>query len=91
MCIRDRLKSPSILILDEATSSLDSESEKKIQDAIDKLMLDKTSLIIAHKFSTIKKCDKIILIDKGRIIAEGTHDELINSNSSYKNMNELQM
>ena len=88
---RAMLKSPSILILDEATSSLDSESEKKIQDAIDKLMLDKTSLIIAHKFSTIKKCDKIILIDKGRILAEGTHDELINSNSSYKNMNELQM
>ena len=88
---RAMLKSPSILILDEATSSLDSESEKKIQDAIDKLMLNKTSLIIAHKFSTIKKCDKIILIDKGRIVAEGTHDELINSNSSYKNMNELQM
>ena len=88
---RAMLKSPSILILDEATSSLDSESEKKIQDAIDKLMLNKTSLIIAHKFSTIKKCDKIILIDKGRILAEGTHDELINSNSSYKNMNELQM
>jgi len=88
---RAMLKSPSILILDEATSSLDSESEKKIQDAIDKLMLGKTSLIIAHKFSTIKKCDKIILIDKGRIVAEGTHDELINSNSSYKNMNQLQM
>ncbi len=88
---RAMLKSPSILILDEATSSLDSESEKKIQDAIDKLMVEKTSLIIAHKFSTIKKCDKIILIDKGRILAEGTHDELINSNSSYKNMNELQM
>jgi len=88
---RAMLKSPSILILDEATSSLDSESEKKIQDAIDKLMLNKTSLIIAHKFSTIKKCDKIILIDKGRIVGEGTHDELINSNSSYKNMNELQM
>jgi len=88
---RAMLKSPSILILDEATSSLDSESEKKIQDAIDKLMLNKTSLIIAHKFSTIKKCDKIILIDKGRIVGEGTHDELINSNSSYKYMNELQM
>ena len=88
---RAMLKSPSILILDEATSSLDSESEKKIQDAIDKLMIGKTSLIIAHKFSTIKKCDKIILIDKGRIVAEGTHNELINSNSSYKNMNELQM
>ena len=88
---RAMLKSPSILILDEATSSLDSESEKKIQDAIDKLMHGKTSLIIAHKFSTIKKCDKIILIDKGRIIAQGTHEELINSNSSYKNMNELQI
>ena len=88
---RAMLKSPSILILDEATSSLDSESEKKIQDAINKLMHNKTSLIIAHKFSTIKKCDKIILIDKGRIVAQGTHDELINSNSLYKNMNELQI
>ena len=88
---RAMLKSPSILILDEATSSLDSESEKKIQDAINKLMNGKTSLIIAHKFSTIKKCDKIILIDKGRIVAQGTHDELINSNSLYKNMNELQI
>ena len=88
---RAMLKNPSILILDEATSSLDSKSEKKIQDAINKLMQGKTSLIIAHKFSTIKKCDKIILIDKGRIIAQGTHEELINSNSSYKNMNELQI
>ncbi|MBJ34559.1 MAG: antibiotic ABC transporter ATP-binding protein [Flavobacteriaceae bacterium] len=88
---RAMLKSPSILILDEATSSLDSKSEKKIQDAIDKLMQGKTSLIIAHKFSTIKKCDKIILIDKGKIVAQGTHDELINSNSSYKKMNELQI
>ena len=88
---RAMLKCPSILILDEATSSLDSKSEKKIQDAINKLMNGKTSLIIAHKFSTIKKCDKIILIDKGRIVAQGTHDELINSNSSYKNMNELQI
>ena len=88
---RAMLKSPSILILDEATSSLDSKSEKKIQDAINKLMQGKTSLIIAHKFSTIKKCDKIIIIEKGRIIAQGTHEELINSNSSYKNMNELQI
>ena len=88
---RAMLKSPSILILDEATSSLDSKSEKKIQDAINKLMHGKTSLIIAHKFSTIKKCDRIILIDKGRIVAQGTHDELINSNSLYKNMNELQI
>ena len=88
---RAMLKKAPIILLDEATSSLDSKSEKKIQDAINKLMQGKTSLIIAHKFSTIKKCDKIILIDKGRIIAQGTHEELINSNSSYKNMNELQM
>ena len=88
---RAMLKSPSILILDEATASLDSESEKKIQDAIEKLMEGKTSLIIAHKFSTIKKCDKILVLDKGRIVAEGSHEELINSNSSYKNMNDLQI
>ena len=71
--------------------SLNVFSQLLILRNIDKLMHGKTSLIIAHKFSTIKKCDKIILIDKGRIIAQGTHQELINSNSSYKNMNELQI
>ena len=84
------LKSPSILILDEATSSLDSESEKKVQDAINKLMLNKTSLVIAHKFSTIKKCNKILVLDKGKIIDEGSHDELIEKSAIYKNMYELQ-
>ena len=84
------LKSPSILILDEATSSLDSESEKKVQDAINKLMLNKTSLIIAHKFSTIKKCDKILVLDKGKIIDQGNHDELIQKSALYKSMYELQ-
>ena len=84
------LKSPSILILDEATSSLDSESEKKVQDAINKLMLNKTSLIIAHKFSTIKKCNKILVLDKGKIVNEGSHDYLIKSSALYKKMYELQ-
>lgn len=87
---RAMLKSPSILILDEATSSLDSESEKKVQGAIDKLMLNKTSLIIAHKFSTIKKCDKILVLDKGKIIDQGNHDELIKKSALYKSMYELQ-
>ena len=87
---RAMLKSPSILILDEATSSLDSESEKKVQDAINKLMLNKTSLVIAHKFSTIKKCNKILVLDKGKIIAEGSHDELIEKSAIYRNMYELQ-
>ena len=84
------LKNPSILILDEATSSLDSESEKKVQDAINKLMLNKTSLIIAHKFSTIKKCNKILVLDKGKIIDEGNHEELIKKSAIYRNMYELQ-
>jgi subfamily B ATP-binding cassette protein MsbA len=87
---RAMLKSPSILILDEATSSLDSESEKKVQGAINKLMLNKTSLIIAHKFSTIKKCDKILVLDKGKIIDQGNHDELIKKSALYKSMYELQ-
>ena len=87
---RAMLKSPSILILDEATSSLDSESEKKVQGAINKLMLNKTSLIIAHKFSTIKKCDKILVLDKGKIINQGNHDELIKKSALYKSMYELQ-
>ena len=87
---RAMLKSTSILILDEATSSLDSESEKKVQGAINKLMLNKTSLIIAHKFSTIKKCDKILVLDKGKIIDQGNHDELIKKSALYKSMYELQ-
>lgn len=87
---RAMLKSPSILILDEATSSLDSESEKKVQGAINKLMLNKTSLIIAHKFSTIKKCDKILVLDEGKIIDQGNHDELIKKSALYKSMYELQ-
>ena len=67
-----------ILILDEATSSLDSESEKLVQDALEKLMKNKTSIVIAHRLSTIKNSDKIIVLDSGKIVESGNHDELIN-------------
>ena len=71
------LKNPSILILDEATSSLDSESEKLVQDALDKLMKDRTSIVIAHRLSTIKNSDKIIVLENGMVSESGTHEELL--------------
>ena len=71
------LKDPLILILDEATSSLDSESEKLVQQALDKLMIDRTSIVIAHRFATIKNADKIVVLQKGEIKEMGTHQELI--------------
>ena len=79
-----------ILILDEATSSLDSKSEKLVQDAIDKLMINKTSIVIAHRLSTIQNANKIIVLDKGEIIEQGNHDELIKNDSYYKKLIALQ-
>ena len=84
------LKNPEILILDEATSSLDSSSEKLVQNALEKLMINRTSVVIAHRLSTIKKANKIIVLDKGLIIEEGTHEFLINKDSFYKKLVELQ-
>lgn len=84
------LKNPTILILDEATSALDSESEKLVQDALDRLMVGRTSFVIAHRLSTIKKADKILVVDKGQIVEEGKHDELILQNGIYANLVELQ-
>jgi ABC-type multidrug transport system fused ATPase/permease subunit len=85
------LKAPRILILDEATSALDAESERLVQDALNKLMEGRTSIIIAHRLATIRQADKIIVIDKGAIVEEGTHHELVNIDYGlYKNLCEMQ-
>ncbi len=88
---RALLKNPSILILDEATSSLDSESEKLVQEALEILMEGRTSIIIAHRLSTIRNADQILVLDNGVISEQGTHKELINlENGIYKNLSNLQ-
>jgi ABC-type multidrug transport system fused ATPase/permease subunit len=85
------LKNPSILILDEATSSLDSESERLVQEAIEKLMIGRTSFIVAHRLSTIRNSNKIIVLDNGVIAESGTHEELIvKNNGIYANLSRLQ-
>jgi len=84
------LKNPPILILDEATSSLDTESEKLVQDAIQKLMLNRTSLVIAHRLSTIQHADEIIVLNAGQIIQRGTHQELITIPGIYKKLCDMQ-
>lgn len=85
------LRNPKILILDEATSSLDSESERLVQDALEKLMKGRTSIIIAHRLSTVRQASKIIVIDKGKIVEEGSHEELLLlPNGLYRNLSELQ-
>jgi ATP-binding cassette, subfamily B, multidrug efflux pump len=88
--IRAYVYNPKILVLDEATSSVDTETELLIQNAIEKLTENRTSIIIAHRLSTIKKADKIIVIDKGEIIESGTHDELLKLNGAYKRLYDLQ-
>lgn len=86
------LKDPRILILDEATSSLDSESERLVQEALDKLMVGRTSLVIAHRLSTIRKADRILVLDKGTITENGRHEDLLaKENGLYKGLLELQM
>ena len=84
------LKNPEILILDEATSSLDSESENLIQEALTNLMKDRTSLVIAHRLSTIENADNIIVLKEGKIIEQGSHSSLIAKNGSYKKLHDLQ-
>ncbi len=84
------LKDPRILLLDEATSALDAESEKKVQLALDELMKNRTTIIIAHRLATILHVDKIAVLDEGRVVATGTHEELIETNPLYKRLAELQ-
>jgi ABC-type multidrug transport system fused ATPase/permease subunit len=84
------LRNPAILILDEATSSLDNESEKLVQQALDELMKERTSLVIAHRLSTIRNAHKIVVLQEGQIVDAGTHDELLNkSDGLYRKLIEL--
>jgi subfamily B ATP-binding cassette protein MsbA len=87
---RALLKDAPILILDEATSSLDSKSERRIQDALDKLMKNRTTLVIAHRLSTVERADQIVVLDAGRIVESGTHSELLVANSHYAALYRMQ-
>ncbi len=84
------LKNPPILILDEATSSLDTESERLVQDAINNLMQNRTSIVIAHRLSTIRHADEIIVLQKGKIVERGNHDELLSQNGFYRKLVDMQ-
>jgi subfamily B ATP-binding cassette protein MsbA len=80
------LKNPPIMILDEATSALDTESEKFVQVALENMMENRTSIVIAHRLSTIQKADKIVVMHKGEIVEQGTHDELLALNGTYSKL-----
>jgi len=87
---RALLRDPPILILDEATSALDTESERLVQQAIDRLMQDRTVLVIAHRLATVRDADEIVVLDEGRIVQLGTHDELYRAGGLYRRLHDLQ-
>jgi len=84
------LKNPPIMILDEATSALDTESERLVQDALEKMMQNRTSVVIAHRLSTIQTADTIVVLQKGKIVEQGSHDELLAINGTYKKLVNMQ-
>jgi subfamily B ATP-binding cassette protein MsbA len=87
---RALLRDPPILLLDEATSALDPRSERLVQEAIDRLMRDRTVLVIAHRLSTVRHADRIVVLDEGRVIEQGTHDELFRAGRLYRRLYDLQ-
>ena len=87
---RALLKDPRILVLDEATSALDAESEHLVQEALDRLMQGRTTLVIAHRLSTVRDADRVIVLDKGVIAESGTHDELVDLDGTYRRLVERQ-
>ena len=84
------LRNPDVLLLDEATSALDSESERRVQEALENLMVGRTSFVIAHRLSTVQSCDRILVLDAGRIVEQGSHDSLLASEGLYARMWRLQ-
>jgi ABC-type multidrug transport system fused ATPase/permease subunit len=91
VCVaRAFLKDAPILILDEPTSSIDSRTESVILDALDRLMVGRTTLLIAHRLSTVRRADLILVLDHGQLVERGTHEELLNSGGLYKQLHDLQ-
>ena len=88
--VRAMVYDPAIIVLDEATSSVDTETEEMIQSAIDKMMKGRTAIVIAHRLSTIQKADKIIVLDKGEIKETGTHDQLLALDGHYAQLHKMQ-
>jgi subfamily B ATP-binding cassette protein MsbA len=85
------LKDPEILILDEATSSLDTESEALVQEALERLMEERTTFVIAHRLSTVLNADRIVVLEDGQIVEQGTHDQLLEHDGVYSNLYDVQL